>query len=184
MEYKRSTASAKPEINYGDNDFFPKSMGLSIHNLHYFPFLFLQDHRKNYKYMAQMATGNQHASTTLNMIFFSQENVKIIQNLLKKETLKRTKGKIIIDDQDETDLILLMRDTYFEYARNVPHHVAQQVKELNNIVVETAIPGIMTNIKAYMSYIRDITLPIDPIDRPVNVSSAGRRTLPSVTSAF
>jgi hypothetical protein len=180
MEYK----NIKNYKNYGDNNFFPSSMNVNLNNIHQLPFLFLQDHRKNYKNLAEDAIKGVQTKNSLNRLFFSDKNLKLIQKMLKTCIYKKTNGKVIIEDQDDTDLINIMRSVYFEYARNLPFDVKDQVVELNNIVLSKTVSTIITNIKQYYSYIRDITLPLNPLERPKNISRAGRKTLPSITSLF
>lgn len=173
-------------MNYKDNsvDFLPPSMAVTIKNIHHMPFLFLQDHRKDYKTMVNDALGNNDQPTELSRLFFSVKNMNLIQTLLKNAVKYKTKGKVLIEDQDEKDLLVIMRTIYYEYARKLQHSIGKQIFELNSIVVRETLPGILTNVKQYMLYIRDISRPIEPLDRPLNVSNAGRKTLPSVSKTF
>lgn len=170
--------------DYLDDDMFPPSMKVSVHNLYQLPFLFLQDHRKDYKTLADTAIHGIHQKNELNYYFFSRENIKRVHKLLREAVLAKTGNRVIIEDQDESDLLVVMRAVYFEYGRNLDCDIRRQIDELDFIVVRETIPGIMSNVKQYLGYIRDITLPLNVPDRPLNVSAAGRRTLPSVTSLF
>ncbi len=118
-------------------------------------------------------------------IYFSEKNMKRIQNMIKKEVLIKTNNNFRLDDdQDENDLLVVMRAIYLEYAKFLPNKIVRQVKELNNITVNYIIPNMITNIKQSYSYIKEINQPIRPIDRPVNVNNAGRKTLPSLTTTW
>jgi hypothetical protein len=46
------------------------------------------------------------------------------------------------------------------------------------------MPDIMTNVKQAYGYLQDISQPLKPIVRPLNVSNAGRKTLPSMTTVW
>jgi len=118
-------------------------------------------------------------------IFFSEENLKRVQKLIKREVFNRTKGEFKLDtDQDESDLLVAMRAVYYEHARFLDFKVVRQVKELNQKVIEYIIQDIITGIKQSYAYIQEINQPIKPINRPLNVSNAGRRTLPALTSVW
>ena len=120
-----------------------------------------------------------------NQLFFSDKNIERIQKKLKVEVFNRTKGKYILDaDQDKTKLALIMRNIYLEYALNQPKNLVRQTKKLNKLTVDAVVPGIITNIKQYYGYIKDINQPLKPMNRPVNMNSAGRNSLPSFTTTW
>ena len=67
---------------------------------------------------------------------------------------------------------------FYQYARNQPTNISGQIKELNDIVIEWAVPRIMSEIQHYMFYLNDIDKMPVPIDRPVLMTSAGTKSLP------
>ncbi len=111
--------------------------------------------------------------------FFSSKNVIIIQNLIKKQVYEKSMPKgYIIDDQSVDELKIIMRAMYYQYAKNLPHNIPGQVEELNNRVAEWSVPHILSAVDHHLYYIKDIeTLPT-PMAHPVNLSSAGSRSLP------
>lgn len=167
----------------GDNKFYPPSLSVTLENLHQFPFLNYQDHRKDYFTRAQESTYGKEV-TEFSSRFFSQKNIKLIQKLIKNAIRIKTKNKISIDDQDENDLIVIMQSAYYEYGRDVPRNINKQLFELNSVVVQSIVPGILTNIKQYLLYIRDISLPRVILDQPQAVNGGGRKQLPSITTLF
>ena len=53
-----------------------------------------------------------------------------------------------------------------------------QIKELNELVVKWSAPRIVSEIDHYQYYLNDIShLPV-PLEKPLNMSSAGTRSLP------
>ena len=129
--------------------------------------------------------GMQMNNTPVSIAFFSNKNIARLQKYIRREIFKRSKGEYLLDtDQDENDLLLVMRATYFEYSRHLPTNVDEQVSELNRYTLREIIPGMMTNIEQQMLYLRDISQPIQPIALPLNVNNGGRRNLPSVTSLW
>ena len=121
-------------------------------------------------------------------LFFSEKNINTIQKLIKKEIKTRTKGKYILEDnQDESDLTVAMRAVMFDSdrgARYLPDNIEKQVSVLNYSVIQYVVPDMIEAIKQYYGYIKEINEPLKPIMRPLNVNSAGRKTLPSVTTIY
>jgi hypothetical protein len=117
--------------------------------------------------------------------FFSPENMKRIQNKIKKEINKRSNGMFKVEvDQDENTLLLAMRNIFLEESRFLPTKIIHQIKELNQKVVDSITPDMITEIKQYYGYQREINGPLVPMNRPLNMSNAGRRTLPSITTTW
>lgn len=121
----------------------------------------------------------------LSKMFFSDENTKRIQRLIRKEVFRRTKGEFRLDtDQDESDILVAMRAVFFEEGRFLPNKIIRQVKHLNQRVIDLYVPDIITQIKQDYGYIKEINKPLEPIMRPINVNNAGRRALPSLTTTW
>jgi hypothetical protein len=71
-----------------------------------------------------------------------------------------------------------MRSLYLQYAKNLEFDIPGQIAELNRLVVDWSVPRVMSEISMYEYYLKDIsTLPI-PIAPPMQVSSAGTKSLP------
>jgi hypothetical protein len=148
-------------------------------------FLLTNDHRQNYNNMGEVVLKGVMECSKLSDLFFSDKNIQRIQKKLKVEVFNRTNGKYILDaDQDKTKLALIMRNIYLEYALNQPKNLVRQTKKLNKLTVDAVVPGIITNIKQYYGYIKDINQPLKPMNRPVNMNSAGRNSLPSFTTTW
>lgn len=126
-----------------------------------------------------------YTPTPLGEIFFSTENIGRLQNQIKKEIFVRSNGKYKLTiDQNESDLLVVMRAVYISDAVNSPYRIVHQVKELNHIVIERIIPDMLSMIKQDQKYLDELDKPINPIARPINVSKAGRLSLPSVCSVL
>jgi hypothetical protein len=114
--------------------------------------------------------------TLLSQTFFSAENFQIIQNAIRKSAFDHTGS--IIDPVGTDDLFMVMRAIYLQYSRNLPTQIAEQIKDLDDRVVAYCVPKIVAEVNMYRYYLKDIsTLPVQ-ISQPVNVSSAGTRSLP------
>jgi len=126
-----------------------------------------------------------YTPTPLGELFFSYKNIKRIQDAIKREILIKSNGKYrLVTDQDESDLLVVMRAVYITDAINSPYKIVHQVKELNRCVLRRIIDEMISNIKQNEEYLKVIDKPIEPIPLPVNVSRAGRLSLPSVTTTF
>ncbi len=126
-----------------------------------------------------------YTPTPLGEVFFSPDNIKRIQNKIKKSIFVESKGKYKLQvDQNESDLLVVMRAVYIQDSYNSPYRIIHQVKELNEKVINRILPDMISNIKQNEEYLNIIDKPIDPIPLPVNVSRAGRLSLPSVTTIW
>ena len=139
--------------------------------------------KKEKKIKIQMSPFLRHAvgqlkicPSLLSSEFFSQKNISKIQSLIKTQ-IKSKSGITVQTEQNVEDLLDKMCETYRDYSMNFPTHISDQVNKLNKILIDSIVPGAITNIKQYLHYIKDITQPLKPMDRPVNVSS--KRQLPS-----
>ena len=115
-------------------------------------------------------------ATPLNSAFFSPENLQIIQNRIRFQVWEKTKQ--IIDPQSSDDLLILMRSMYYQYGKNRPDQIKEQIEELNKIVADWAVPKILAEIDMYLYYRKDVsTLPV-PLELPMLLNTAGTRSLP------
>jgi hypothetical protein len=119
-----------------------------------------------------------YTATPVSDSFFSVSNMNYLQHAMKRAVYERSgPRKWDIDDQSIDELKVIMRAMYLQYGRNDPtQSVKDQVAELNSIVVEWAVPRIMSEIEAYLHYLNDIsTMPV-PMTHPVNMSTAGTKS--------
>lgn len=126
---------------------------------------------------AKSAIKGIHSKNLLNQIYFSESNLQKIQNLIRYNVYKLSKNEFKIGLQDKTQLQIVMRSIYLQYSRNLNADIPSQVLQLNNIVADELAPKIISNIKQYVKYLKDIDEPYQLLDRPKNMSSAGLKTL-------
>jgi hypothetical protein len=117
--------------------------------------------------------------TVLSDTFFTRTNVIRIQEAIRKEVYRMSgPKKYVIDDQDVDELKMIMRAMYLQYGKNNPFNIDGQINELNDLVVKWSAPRIMSEIEQYNYYLNDIShLPV-PLAQPMNMSSAGTKSLP------
>ena len=129
-------------------------------------------------FSGDMLRGNwEH--TPLSDAYFSRTNAQRIQKEITMEVYRRSgPKKYRIDDQDVDELKMIMRGMYLQYAKNNPFNINGQIQDLNKLVVEWAVPRIISEIDQYQYYLNDIShLPV-PLEKPLNMSSAGTKSLP------
>lgn len=182
--------TAPPYYNKQNSAYYDNGQGvpkitennMTIQDIYRTPFLFTQEHRKNYNNMSATALKSIQSESELSKLYFSDKNFKRVQNMIKQEVFNKTKGEFRLDvDQDQKDLFIVMRAVYIEHSRNLPGQIVRQVKRLNAKVIEEIAPSMITEIRQYYGYLKDINKPIEPIMRPLNVSNAGRLVLPSTS---
>lgn len=116
--------------------------------------------------------------------FFSKENMAHLQDLLRYRVFIASKGKYKISNQDETELLIIQRAMFLQHSKNLPYNIKHQIEELNGYVIQFILPKIISEIKQWLYYSKDIQHLPTLMELPKNVSSAGTRNLPSVTTTF
>lgn len=118
-----------------------------------------------------------HTKNLLNQVYFSEANIKRIQNLIRYNVYKLSKKEFKIGLQDKTQLQIVMRSIYFQYGRNLDTNISEQIKQLNNIVTNKIVPKIISNIKQYVKYLKDISEPYYIMERPKNMNVTGLKSV-------
>lgn len=137
---------------------------------------------------------NLYGETPLTFLFFSSDNVSNIQKLIRFVVFKETGQKI--DDQSQTDLLIIMRSIFLEYHRH-PLLIDETMKEaqkrellkqytlevsrLNELVINETVPRIISNLEQYVHYLYDCSSQPVPMEKPKSDSVSGTRTLRSTT---
>jgi len=115
----------------------------------------------------------KQCETPLNTLFFSEFN----QNLLQRGIRQAFKNKtgIAIDRQNPDDLYGIMRVVFINNSGDHYKAVNQQVRMMNERVIETAIGQIQTGVSQYMAYVQDIDTIATPLAQPINTSTVGMK---------
>jgi hypothetical protein len=139
-------------------------------------FNYIDENNKISSNFKNTAIESIHTTTTLNAVFFSPQNMKIIQNAIRFEVWRRSSNKHMIGEQDPTELGIIMRAIYLQYGKNLPNQIREQIEELNNMVIETIVPKVLVQVDQYITYLRDISEPYRIMDTPQSTNIAGRKT--------
>lgn len=100
----------------------------------------------------------------LSQVFFSAENIQIIQNAIRKGVFDMSKGEYIVPNQNIDALKIIMRSTYLTYAEHHQNDITGQVERLNKLVLNYCVPFVFNETKFYMQYLKDqstIAMPFD-----------------------
>jgi hypothetical protein len=116
----------------------------------------------------------RHSDTPLNKLFFSQGNIDTIQGQIQSTVQQMINATI--DRQSDSDLLMVMRSYYLQYAQNEPDRLAQELADLNTRVVNFCANRIAVEVEAYRYYRKDIMDFPEPIANPMNVKQYGTRT--------
>ena len=116
----------------------------------------------------------------LETIFFSEENIDLINKQLILSVYYNSNKQFKIQNQSTDNLIIIMRYIFIEYARHLPYDILKQIKELNNRVVDEIVPTIITNINQKIDYLKEINNPRQLLELPQNVHKT--KNLKSISS--
>jgi hypothetical protein len=122
--------------------------------------------------LVNKSTAYRHAmngnweTTKLSNAFFSGENIQIIQNAIKAGVYHSSKSQYIIGNQDEDTLKIIMRSTFLQFSNNNPINITRQIVSLNNLVIQYAIPQILSEAEGYIKYKKDVSTLAVPHARP------------------
>ena len=110
-------------------------------------------------------------------IYFSQENMDLIKNVIINSVFNTTEGQFKIGKQSEQELKIIMRSIYFQNSKNLNFDLMDQVRELNTLVIRWSVDEIIKNIKQYLEYKKSVsTLPL-PLEHSQLPSQKGTKIL-------
>lgn len=102
----------------------------------------------------------------LAQVFFSAENMQIIQNAIRANVYRLSQQKINVPNQNVDALKIIMRGIYLEYAEHYPNDIKGQVEHLNQLVLDYAVPNVYSEAVSYQKYLNDQSYMAMPLDIP------------------
>jgi hypothetical protein len=158
------------------------------YDLHQLPMAYFCDNNKSNQLRTELIKNqvriSEEAQGNLEHIFFSAENMELINKQLIISVFEKTKGAIKIPPQSSSDLIIVMRYVFLEYARHLPYDIMEQIRELNCRVVGEILPNIITNVNQRIDYLKQIENPRKILPLPQNVGNKNNKALPSVSTVL
>ena len=135
--------------------------------------------------------------TLLTFLFFSQENICNLQNIIKHAVYREI--NYTISNQSYTELLNVMRNVFYEY-NNHPEMIREdmtktqkiilykkyknEIARLNNITIDFILPQVISQISGYLFYLDDSSKIAVKEFNPVFTSSKGETAMRSVTSTL
>ena len=146
------------------------------------PFILFQDVNpaivnKRNEMIKNMTKTTQDNITDVESLFFSDENIELINKQLILYVWKKSNRMYKINFQDRDKLLIVMRYVYLEFARNLPYDIDKQINELNCITISEIGPNVITNFEQKLGYLRDIEKRQPLLQLPQNTSKT--KTLPT-----
>jgi hypothetical protein len=121
------------------------------------------------------ATLGQWVDTPLSLAYFSKENIQIIQNGIRAGVYHKSNGQYVIGSQDYDTLKIIMRSIFLQYSSNLPTNIPGQIKELNKMVLDFAIPSVFGETQGYIKYLYDASTLVVPLAQPIFDSNNDRK---------
>jgi Family of unknown function (DUF5761) len=104
----------------------------------------------------------------LAQVYFSQENIQIVQNGIRAGVYKMSEGKLNVPPQNIDTLKIIMRSIYLQYAEHYPKDITGQVEYLNSLVLEYAVTSVYNEAVGYLKYVQDQSTLVVPLEMPLN----------------
>jgi len=136
---------------------------------------FFNESHSDPNHFRTQAVKHIHSESKVASVFFSKQNVDIVQDGIRYAVFKKTKD--VIGQQSEPELQIVMRSIYLQYAKNLNDNIVSQVKDLNSKVLDYTVTHISNQLSNYKQYTKDIsTMPV-PLERSKNMSSVGTKNI-------
>lgn len=140
----------------------------------------------------------QTEESLLTFLYFSKKNVQNIQDIIKYKIYQDT--KMVIDNQPETEILVIMRSIYFEYSSHPPilsenidsetklkiiAMYTAETKRLNQLVVDYIYPNVLSGLQQYLDYLRDASsVPYQKNQPSSSDNVTGQREYRSITQTL
>jgi hypothetical protein len=113
--------------------------------------------------------------TDLSKTFFSESNIRIIQNGIRAGVYKASNGQYTIGEQDCDSLKIIMRSIYLQHAANQENNIKGQIMELNKMVLEYCVHQVYSEAQGYVKYLRDVSTLAVPLAHPIQATQFDRK---------
>jgi hypothetical protein len=114
------------------------------------------------------------SETVLSKVFFSKENIQIIQNGIRYGVYNKSNNQYLVGEQDCDSLKIIMRSIFLQYSANKLGNISEQVRELNKMILNYCIAQVYSEAQGYMKYLYDVSTLAVPISHPVMANNTDR----------
>jgi len=102
----------------------------------------------------------------LSRLYFSAENIQILQNGIRAGVYKMSGQKFVVAPANPDTLKIIMRSIYLQYAEHYPTNITQQIERLNKLVLDYAVPSTYNEAVGYVKYTEDQSTLVQPMNYP------------------
>jgi hypothetical protein len=102
----------------------------------------------------------------LSKVFFSAENVQILQNGIRAGVYEMSEKKFVIAPQNVDTLKIVMRSIYLQYSEHREYDVTGEIERLNNLVLNYCVPTVFSEAVGYQKYRLDQSTLVVPLELP------------------
>ena len=130
----------------------------------------------------ELTTATEYENPIKEMLY-SQKNINFLQQKCIETIYYKTNKKYLISQQDENQILQKITNVY----NNIPvqdYYVTednilfkQEISYLNSFILKEITEYVYNSLLNYISYSEFIANGVQPIERPVNVSIKGTKTL-------
>lgn len=112
------------------------------------------------------ALAGELESNMLATVYFSAENIQIVQNGLRAGVYKMSGEKYVIAPQNIDTLKIIMRSIFLQYAEFDMNNIKNEVARLNKLVLDYAVPTVYNEAIGYLKYCEDQSTLVVPLELP------------------
>jgi hypothetical protein len=112
-------------------------------------------------------TLGQWDETPLSKLYFSKENIQILQNGIRAGVYKRSNKQYLVSSQDCDSLKVIMRSIFLQHSVNLQTNIQGQIEELNKMVLDYCISNVYSEAQSYMKYLVDVSTLAVPLSMPI-----------------
>ena len=130
----------------------------------------------------ELTTATEYENPIKEMLY-SQKNINFLQQKCIETIYYKTNKKYLISPQDENQILQIITNVY----NNIPvqdYYITednilfkQEISYLNSFILKEITEYVYNSLLNYISYSEFIANGVQPIERPVNVSIKGTKTL-------
>jgi hypothetical protein len=117
----------------------------------------------------------QIEETPLTKTYFSNHNIRIIQNGIRAGVYRKSNGQYTISNQDCDAIKIIMRSIYLQHSINQPTNILMQIQKLNEMVLDYCIPKVYLEAQGYLKYLSDASTMPTPIANPIMASQNDKK---------
>lgn len=140
---------------------------------------------------------NLYGETLLTFLFFSSDNIRNLQNLIKYHVFKSTQQ--YIDNQSEIELMVIMRSLFLSFSQHprlidegmsietkkiLLKQYTSEVERLNQLIIDDVVPRVVSGLQQQLSYFVDCVSPLNFMPHPTSESTAGTKQYRSSTQVL